>query len=271
MIRYVLLFLFGLIVYNSHAQTINPLQIGQTHTIHSDVLDEDRVLNVYLPHDFKADSTYPVLYVLDGSMHEDFIHIVGLQQFFQLSFMAPECIIVGISNVDRQRDFTFKTDDAEMMESIPAGGHSEAFIRFIETELQPYINQTYLTDGVNMIIGQSLGGLLATEILLKKPQLFSHYFIVSPSLWWDNERLLKQAPELLANWPEDDRFVYISVGGKEHPIMRKDAKKLNAAIKKQKLSNLTLSFLKMKKETHASILHQSMYQGFAKLWINDGN
>ena len=62
----------------------------------------------------------------------------------------------------------------------------------IEKELQPYIETKYKTNNDKTIIGQSLGGLFATEVLLKKPTLFNKYIIISPSLWWDNGSLLNQ-------------------------------------------------------------------------------
>src|SRR5690606_26174437 len=121
----------------------------------------------------------------------------GLIQFFQLQFAMPDFIVVGIENVDRKRDFTFHTDKESLVENFPTSGHSADFIQFIEKEMQPYINRKFKTNGTNFLFGQSLGGLIASEILLKKPQLFSHYFIVSASLWWDNTSMLKQATELL--------------------------------------------------------------------------
>ena len=90
-----------------------PFCIGKTITIHSKILNEDRILNIYLPNSYNPDSvkTYPVIYLLDGSRDEDFIHISGLVQFGSFSWinMIPETIVVGIANIDRKRDFTFKT------------------------------------------------------------------------------------------------------------------------------------------------------------------
>ena len=65
---------------------------------------------------------------------------------------------------------------------------------------------------INTFSVQSLGGLLATEILLKNPEMFDNYFIISPSLWWDDESLLNQAGTLLSKSPDTKKFVYVSVG-----------------------------------------------------------
>jgi predicted alpha/beta superfamily hydrolase len=85
--------------------------IGKTVTIQSKVLGEARELNIYLPLGYSGDSaqTFPVIYLLDGSRDEDFIHISGIVQFGSFSWirMIPESIVVGIGNVDRKRDFTY--------------------------------------------------------------------------------------------------------------------------------------------------------------------
>lgn len=94
-------------------------------------------------------------------------------------------------------------------------GDSEKFIRFIESELQPYISKQYKTTDTRYLIGRSLVALLASEILLKHSTLFTHYLIVSPSLWWDDESLLKTAPEFVAKQELSGTFVYVSVGKKE--------------------------------------------------------
>ena len=193
-----------------------PLVSGETRIISSAILKEDRTLNIFLPDSFRVARSYPVFYLLDGSLDEDFTHIAGLLQFFHLSYGMPDCILVGIANVDRKRDFTFPTNLDELKKSYPTTGHSEVFIRFIEKELKPYIRSLYKTNGTDYLIGQSLGGLLGVEILLKNPALFSHYLIVSPSLWWDAESLListdslirKQGPSL------EGKQIFISVGGK---------------------------------------------------------
>lgn len=262
--RFFLFLLLYFFVFQTNAQesSTQPLQIGEIKTVYSSVLNEERRLNVYLPDSIDRTKSYPVIYLLDGSYHEDFLHIAGLVQFYHMTFQMPEVILIGIENIDRKRDFTHPTTVEELKQAYPTTGHSDPFIQFVETELKPYVEQQYKTNGTNYLIGQSLGGLLATEILLKKPELFSHYLIISPSLWWDDQSLINQADGLIRQQTQHDRFVYIAVGGKEHPIMQKDAAKL-AKI----LSNYQkITFNKMKSEDHASILHNSIYQAFHQLF-----
>lgn len=242
-----------------------PFVIGETVEIKSAILSENRSLNVYLPPGYSPDSLrkYPVIYLLDGSADEDFIHVAGLVQFGNFSWinMLPESIVVGIANVDRRRDFTFPTRNVQDKKDYPTTGHSTRFIDFIEKELQPFVNKTYKTDGTSTIIGQSLGGLLATEILLKKPQLFDNYIIVSPSLWWDDESLLQAQPAVFSG----KKSVYIAVG-KEGEVMERDAAALHQKLQALGRKECPLHFQFFEKQSHGDVLHLAVYYAFEKLF-----
>ena len=238
-----------------------PFTIGEIHSFRSQILGEKRILNIVLPGQYDKQKAYPVIYLLDGSVNEDIIHISGLVQFFNMMFQMPGFIVVGIANTDRKRDFTFPTSLKDLKEKYPTTGGSAAFITFIENEVQPYINSNFKTTGIRYLVGQSLGGLLATEILLKKPWLFSHYFIVSPSLWWNNESLLDESKSLLQNQPDTGLYVYVSVGS-EGRLMESAAEKLVKVLKKSGKKNLTVDFMPLPKENHATILHNSIYEAF---------
>jgi len=259
-----ILFAFQSLVF-AQIENVKPLTIGEIRTIQSKILNEERTLNIYLPQNFDKTKSYPVIYLLDGSMNEDFIHVTGLVQFFNQMYSMPETIVVGIANIDRKRDFTFHTDLKDLQKDYPTTGHSDKFISFLEKELKPYIESQFKTMD-KYLFGQSLGGLLATEILLRKPEMFNNYFIISPSLWWDDESLLKQAPKLLTKIQDTKKFIYISVGKGEHPVMIKDAEDLYNVLKKAGKKNWTLEYKMMETDNHATILHRSLYEGLVKLF-----
>ena len=263
---FLLLFFIGNTVGNAQQKvTKKAFSIGETVTFQSKILNEERVLNIYLPHGYSKDSVqkYPVIYLLDGSADEDFIHISGLVQFGSFSWihMIPKSIVVGISNIDRKRDFTFPTKLKKLRKEFPTTGGSEKFITFIERELMPFVTLNYKTNGLKTIIGQSLGGLLATEILFKKPDLFDNYIIISPSLWWDNKSLLKTSPKVY----QKSKSIYIGVG-KEGKIMEEDAKALHEKIDALQLKNTTLFFTFFEKQNHGDVLHVAVYDAFEKIF-----
>ncbi len=236
-------------------------QLGLIDEIHSGILNEKRTLNIYLPEGYSPDSAavYPVIYLLDGSADEDFIHVVGLAQFCNFPWieLLPKSIVVGIGNVDRRRDFTYPSSVEKDKKDFPTTGGSERFIDFLEKELQPFIQQHYKAGKDKLLIGQSLGGLLAVEILFKKPALFNQYVIVSPSLWWDNESLLQLQRAAITQ----KTAVFLAVG-KEEKVMEQDAKKLNRQLQNNKSPLLQTHFSFLKKENHATILHHAVFRAF---------
>lgn len=239
-----------------------PFVLGATERIHSAVLGEERLLNIALPQGYHPDSAarYPVIYLLDGGADEDFIHIAGLAQFAAFPWIAwlPPSIVVGIVNVDRKRDLTFPTTIAADKEQFPTTGGSAAFMDFLAQEVIPLVEARYHTNGERALIGQSLGGLFATEVLFKRPALFGTYYIVSPSLWWDAESLLAQPAAFLADPGSAPAQVYIAVG-KEGRVMERDAKRLATMVRKSPRIRVGFNFLK--EYDHANILHRAMLDG----------
>lgn len=249
-----------------------PLTLGVMDQLYSNQLGEKRVLNIYLPEGYNPQDsvTYPVTYLLDGSMDEDFIHVAGLYQFnsFEWINRAPKSIVVGIATVDRRRDYTFPTNISEDRKKYPTTGHSDKFIAFIEKELQPFIEKKYRTNNNRTIIGQSLGGLLATEMLLTKPSLFNKYIIISPSLWWNNGSLLNTTSPLLTDSFTQKTAVYIAVGKEgltpTNParVMEVDANLLAEKVKGTRSKTVSLYFDYLPQEDHATIAHQAIANAF---------
>lgn len=257
-----------------YGQTNNakPLVLGLTEQIHSEILNEDRILNIYLPEGYQQDDTthYAVIYLLDGGIDEDFIHITGLVQFNTFSWVNKlhPSIVVGIANTDRKHDLTFPTHIQKHEELWPTTGGSTHFISFIEKELQPYISQHYRTTPSKTLVGQSLAGLLATEILFRKPALFNKYIIVSPSLWWDNGSLLKEHPLFTDKQFTQPTDIYIAVGKEglaptdEPHVMEVDANLLYDKIKAGHRPNIRVHFNYMPGKDHATIYHQAVSDAF---------
>lgn len=271
---------FAAAAFSQQAAPAKPFVLGVIEEIESTQLSEKRTLNIYLPEGYGQDDTsrYDVIYLLDGSADEDFIHVVGLVQFNNFPWISrvPKSIVVGIANVDRRRDFTYPTGIETDKKRNPTAGHSDKFIAFIEKDLQPYIEKKYRTNTSKTLIGQSLGGLLATEILLKKPLLFNKYIIVSPSLWWDNASLLKQPSAVLNEDFAQKTDIYIGVGKEglapsETPhVMEVDANLLAEKLQGTKSKNVSVHFDYLPEENHATASHQAVFNAFRMLYSEKG-
>lgn len=253
-----------------------PFVLGEIREIDSKILSERRTLNIYLPQSYKANDTikYPVIYLLDGAADEDFIHVVGLVQYNTFPWInrIPESIVVGIANTNRKRDFTPPATIEMLKQQMPNNGGSEKFISFLEKELQPFIDKHYKTSNSKTIIGQSLGGLLATEILFTKPMLFNKYIIISPSLWWNDGALLKTNPALLEDHFSNQTDIYIGVGKEglspffDNHVMEVDANLLFDKIKSGKSKAVKVYFDYLPEEDHATVTHPAIFNAFRILY-----
>jgi hypothetical protein len=258
------------------ADSSKPFVMGLVDELWSKQLGEKRTINIYLPEGYNKQDTvqYPVIYLLDGAADEDFIHIAGLIQFNNFSWInrVPPSILVGIVNTDRKRDFTFPTNVKEEKDKFKTAGGSSQFIAFLEKELQPFINKKYKGGKDKMLIGQSLGGLLAAEILLKHPLLFNKYVIISPSLWWDNGSLLDQPSALLQDKFAQKTDVYVGVGKEGLTptaiprVMEVDANLLVEKIKTAKSKQVTVQFDYLPQEDHATIMHLAVFNALRLLY-----
>ncbi|MBO2010692.1 alpha/beta hydrolase [Siccationidurans soli] len=181
------------------ASSAAPLVIGQTFTLQSKVLGETRRINVYLPPAYtdSASLRLPVLYMPDGGLQEDFLHVAGLVQVSVGNATMRPFILVGIENTARRRDMTGPTTNVEDKKIAPKVGGSAAFRQFIRQELMPAVKQRYRTTAETAIVGESLAGLFVVETLLLEPTLFNTYLAFDPSLWWNNGQLAAQAGTLL--------------------------------------------------------------------------
>ena len=247
-----------------------PFVFGEVRQLRSVALGQDRVLNIYLPDGYRdTTATYPVIYVLDGSANEDFPHIAGLVQYMNMYELLFKSIVVGIANLgpSRYHDFTHPTKSDSDLVWLPTGGGSAAFIQFLEKEVQPFVVQHYRTNGVRTIIGQSAGGLLATEILFTKPELFDNYILVSPSLWWDDGYLAGKAD----TWAKANgtlaKHVFVAMAH-DDDMMQDDVDKVIAAFKTNAKEPMEWHYEFFPEETHATILHRSVYRAFE--WLTSG-
>jgi predicted alpha/beta superfamily hydrolase len=168
-------------------------------TIASRALNETRRINVHVPkaYDASPSTRFPVLYMPDGGIDEDFPHIVNTVDSLVAVGQIRPVIVVGVPNTQRRRDLTGPTrihSDSAIAAHV---GGSAAFRQFFRDELIPEIDKRYRTTGERGIIGESLAGLFIVETFLREPDMFDHYIAFDPSLWWNKGALVDSAPAML--------------------------------------------------------------------------
>lgn len=236
----------------STAQTSDPVPAHETFTIDSKEVGEVRTMNVWLPEDYETSGlSYPVLYMPDGGVQEDFPHIANTLSELIKTKKIPPVILVGIENTQRRKDLTPPTQVEKDKEIAPVVGGSSEFRAFIQNELIPEINNRYRTTSEKGIIGESLAGLFVTETFLLHPEMFDFYIAFDPSLWWNDHNLVKTAKENLAKFPaEPKRYWFAGSDAKDiHKYTRQLSKKLEVNMSK----TLTWKYSDEPKEKHNTI------------------
>ena len=214
------LFLFAAMTVGSAGRAVaaEPVPPHETFTLESAALKETRRINVYTPpgYDAARSTRYPVLYMPDGGVQEDFPHVATtVDTAIRAGEMRP-LILVGIENTERRRDMTGPTEVEEDRKIAPRVGGSAAFRRFIRDELMPQVRRRYRVTDETAIIGESLAGLFIVETFFLQPKLFDTYIALSPSLWWNGEELVRKAGERLAARPDLRNALYLSSADEEN-------------------------------------------------------
>ena len=250
--------------------------IGKKHSLYSTVLQEERNYWVHLPDNYGRDTTqrYQVIYLLDG---DAFFHsVVGISRTFTTvkGRHLPPSIIVGVLNVDRTRDLTPTAsaagrDGKIAPDAVPQGGGSELFSRFLTEELRSVIDNSYRTNGKNMLIGHSYSGLFTLNTFLRHTDLFDTYLAVDPSLWWDRGKLSEEAASLIAGKDFTGKSLYIGVASKKRAD-RVDIhlNKVNHLLKEvlPQAGNLRFFSKSFPEENHGTVAIPGIYDGIKQLY-----
>ncbi len=233
--------------------------------VHSEILNEDRVCLLSLPESYNdpatVDKKYPVLILLDGTVH--FKMASGVVHFMSSARnrnrFISETIIVAIENVDRERDFTvtkLKTRRPNTM------GGGRDFLRFIEEELIPFVDSNYRTEPVRTMVGHSLGGLLTLNAYMDNNSLFDAYISIDPSIWWDEETMKHKVESISAVSVNKKLFIATANQGEANYVRNKkrhDA--LYALMKAQSKGDLNVEIAYFEQEDHRSVPLIALYKG----------
>lgn len=194
-----------------------------------------RPVDVWLPPGYDAARPYPVLYMHDGqNLFDPALAYGGVtwgvaEALTQLiaGQAVPPTIIVGIWNGKErrwqeylpQRPFAAPHGAQALAALAPewlsGPPDSDAYLRFLVTEVKPFIDHTYATRPERehtFIMGSSMGGLISLYALCAYPHLFAGAGCVSTH-WPAVDGVL---PELMALLPEPGRYrLYFDFGTEE--------------------------------------------------------
>jgi predicted alpha/beta superfamily hydrolase len=225
-----------------------PARQAQPHTLtgdfrthskfHSKFLPTDRDVLVYLPPGYGDDRRrrYPALYLHDGQNLFDgatsFVpgqewRVDETAQALILSRAIEPVIIVGIYNTGKERveEYTPSADP-----KFKVGGKADLYGRLIVEELKPFVDAHYRTkrDAADTGLGgSSLGGLVTLYLGLRYPSIFGKLAVLSPSVWWDGHRIVREVRALRA---KPRTRVWLDMGTDEGANATADARLLRDAL-----------------------------------------
>jgi predicted alpha/beta superfamily hydrolase len=257
----------SLFIYGARAnadEKAAPLVIGETFTVASKVLHETRRINVYMPPGYAESSGLPVLYMPDGGLAEDFLHVAGLVQVSVSNGTMRPFLLVGIENTERRRDMTGPTENEVDRKTAPRVGGSRAFRTFLRDELMPQVKSRYRTTNETAIVGESLAGLFVVETFLLEPDLFDTYIAIDPSLWWNNGKLVVDAGEHLRARPGLKKALYLACSSEER--IPGVAQQFVVALEKNAPKGVRWHYEKMPEEKHATIYHPAALKAFREVF-----
>lgn len=234
-------------------------------TIDSKYVSEKYTIQVGLPATYAySHKSYPVVYVLDGE--KSFGIAKGLTDWLVFSNEIKEVIVVGIRYGNgwwekRSRDYTQYKDTVYYY--YPKAGGADNFLGFIKNELFPAIDNNYRTiKDSNTIVGLSFGGLLSSYVLFSQPELFKGYIIISPSLFWNGNSILKTEADYFSKHKDLNKNVYLAYGSlDDRDWVINPTNELLQVVQSRKYDGFRFTPEIFKGETHISVFPVAFTHG----------
>jgi len=179
---------------------VNPARPDR-FSLSSRALGQTRHILVHVPRGYEASArSYSLLVLLDGGdqkahsadkpLYSRSVEV--LQRLEDEAF--PPVILVGIENRNRVQDMT----PVKRPDIYVGGGGALAFMRFIETEVVPFVERRWRVGTMRILYGESYGGLFVLDVLARGSRAFTDYIAVSPAVgvWPDGlaDAILRRFP-----------------------------------------------------------------------------
>jgi predicted alpha/beta superfamily hydrolase len=210
--------------------------IRRHEAFHSEYLEHDRTILVYLPPGYDPESAerYPVLYLHDGQNVFDRATSIGeewhVDETAESLIRAGEIeplIVVGIYNTGVHRIDEYAPTPRP---DKGGGGQADEYGHMLIMELKPFIDRTYKTlpGAQNTALGgSSLGGLVTLHLGMKFPTAFGKLAVLSPSIWWDDRVILREVERLPTRLPQR---IWLDAGTGEGDEVIADARAVRDAL-----------------------------------------
>lgn len=157
-----------------------PITLGSKLSFHSEVLNRDVTMKLWVPSSFQvssADHTYPVVFVHGEHGNRFFETLVGLVKLLGSRERMPESIVVSLNSIGDIPDvFTNGMWGAEKLERT---GDPDRSVQHLRQEVFPFLEREYRANQYRIIIGVSGSSLFPIYTFTHAPDLFRGHVLVA--------------------------------------------------------------------------------------------
>lgn len=223
---------------------------------------------VSAPEAKRTPGPWPVVLFMDGD--NQFKPAVEAYRALRKAKQVPPLLLVGVGygasysqdTNKRGRDYTPTHHSFE-----PTSGGAKAFLKFLTVTLRPELLRRYpVKSRPRGIAGYSLGSLLVLYALFQTKPFFTHHLAGSPSVWWDDRDILKQAKRLRARHAVLRAGLFLSVGENDSESMTGDLALLEAQLAKKPFKGLDRTSHRFANRDHFTALPDTFRAGLATLF-----
>lgn len=272
-----------------------PVPFSQRFGFYSYKVGARFVIDIALPPPYlPASDPLPILFVTDGNMaFPTAANTAGILPI-EPGGPRPICVVaIGYALAGqgedaehlplRNRDLTPVRDEKWELQmrgapppfglgdELQTGG-GDAFLDFIVEELKPWLGANFSVD-VNdcTLAGSSLGGALALHAMLTRPDAFSRYLAISPSLWWGDGHLAKLEEKFAEANSDLNVQLYLCVGEAEeaqdpNAKMVSGFKAFVQQLEGRSYPSLSMTHEILAGETHVSVFNAAISNGIRRLF-----
>lgn len=190
------------------------LSFAQQDSIYSEVLDESRKINIYLPenfHEASEDHRYPVFVLLED---EFFYMVSGVVKHLSSVERMPETVVVSI--LDMSYIPTVYTNGSTFWPTEKLSDENpDPFTKHLQEELFPYLESNYRANDFRMIMGLSWTSIYALHTFVKEPELFDAHIAIAAGdilgMGYDaGERFIDLIADEVKNDPGKKNYLYVT-------------------------------------------------------------
>jgi len=159
------------------------LSFAQKEVFHSNILKEDRTLNIYLPKSFHTaskDHTYPLLLLYGEHGDQFFLTTSGIAEHLSAVHRMPEAVVVSFHDSKNYAPDVYANGMwGPNREMLVFDANPDRFIKHLKEELFPYLEQRYRVADFKMIAGVSGSSIFPMHAFAKAPELFQAHIIMA--------------------------------------------------------------------------------------------